>query len=198
MITADDKCWLDAHLDDLWIFNKLQLSRVLGYNCGPAGLAVPNPDFYCVRPCMNIMGMGIKSRIEWIEGSTEHLHPGEFWCEVFEGEHFSIDYKQEIPVLAVKGEREKDSPLYKWKKWSKVNKNILFPEVLKSLKGKYNCINCEFIGDKLIEVHLRPNPDFNYGNSEAIPVWKGEDIKNIDGYVFVDDSDYERIGFYIK
>lgn len=197
MIT-DDQCWLEAHTDDLWIFNKLHLSRVLGYNCGPAGLAVPKPDFYCVRPCMNIMGMGIKSRIEWIDNDTSHLHPGEFWCEVFNGEHLSVDYKYDVPVLVVSGERDPDDPLYKWKSWKKINKNIEFPEVLKKLKGKYSCINCEFIDQKLIEVHFRENSDFRFGNSEAIPVWNDQEVVDMPGYIFVQDADYERRGFYIK
>jgi len=29
--------WNAIHHDDLWIYNKLQLSRILGYNCGPVG-----------------------------------------------------------------------------------------------------------------------------------------------------------------
>ena len=37
------------------------------------------------------MRMSRLSRIEFIENSTEHLHPSEFWCEVFIGEHLSID-----------------------------------------------------------------------------------------------------------
>ena len=36
-------------------------------------------------------------------------------------------------------------------------------------------INCEYIGDKLIEVHLRHNEDFNDNITEFIPVWKGQD-----------------------
>ena len=78
--------------EDLWLYNKMILSRVMGYVSGPAGLEVPSPDFYIVRPCMNFMGMGRYARREYIERDTEDLHPGEFWCEVFEGRHISIDY----------------------------------------------------------------------------------------------------------
>ena len=42
---------------------------------------------------MNLMGMGRYSRIEYIESDTEHLHPAEFWCEIFEGDHISVDYE---------------------------------------------------------------------------------------------------------
>ena len=46
---------------------------------------------------------------------------------------------------------------------------MLYPNIL-----KYERINLEYIGDKLIEVHLRGNEDF-VNNSEFIPVWEGQD-----------------------
>ena len=33
----DDEVWDVAHTEDLWIFDKLILSKKLGYQCGPAG-----------------------------------------------------------------------------------------------------------------------------------------------------------------
>jgi len=189
--------WNTIHSEDLWVYNKLILSRVLGYNCGPAGLSVPKPDFYIVRPSMNLMGMGRFSRIEFIEDSTEHLHPSEFWCEVFSGEHLSVDFRRGIPSLIVKGERSQQNALYKWSRWYKVNREVEFPKMLNSFKETYEWINCEFIDGKLIEVHFRRNSDFRYGNTIAIPVWKGEDM-NIDSkYTFVEDEDYHRLGFLI-
>jgi hypothetical protein len=41
--------WNNIHHDDLWIYNKLFLSRVLGYTCGPSGTTVPKSDFYIKR-----------------------------------------------------------------------------------------------------------------------------------------------------
>jgi hypothetical protein len=63
------------------------------------------------------------------------------------------------------------------------------------LKGDYDWINCEFIGNRLIEVHFRRNPDFRYDNSVAIPVWDDEEIENMR---FIEDSDYLRKGFYVE
>jgi hypothetical protein len=190
--------WNTIHHNDLWIYNKLQLSRCLGYNCGPTGTSVPKPDFYIVRPSINFLGMGRFSRIEWIENNTDSYHPGEFWCEIFKGEHLSVDFKDKKANLVVRGTKKEDSPLYKWEKWEKINKNVDFPEILEKLKGNYEWINCEFIGNKLIEVHFRQNPDFRYGNSIAIPVWKEDNQKNIDNLKYIEDSDYKRKGFYIK
>ena len=52
--------------------------------------------------------------------------------------------------------------------------------------------NCEFIGDKLIEIHLRGNPDFRYNNDSVIPVWEGDDVNT-----YIEDNDYHRLGFII-
>jgi len=68
---------------------------------------------------MNVLGMGRFSRIEYLKNNTEHLHPSEFWCEVFKGEHLSVDYYKKQSSLIVRGIREPDSPLYKWSKWKK-------------------------------------------------------------------------------
>jgi hypothetical protein len=188
--------WDSIHNEDLWIYNKLFLSRVLGYNCGPSGIAVPKPDFYVIRPSFNLMGMGRLSRKEWVNDTTDYLHPSEFWCEVFEGEHLSVDFCDKIPSLIVKGEKNSEGPLYKWKKWEKVDRKIQFPKVLDNLKSNYKWINCEFIGNKLIEVHFRRNPDFRYKNSVAIPVWEDEIIEN-SKLKYINDRDYLRKGFYI-
>ena len=83
------------------------------------GSQFQDPDFYIVRPPMNVLGMGRFSRIEYLENNTEHLHPSEFWCEVFKGEHLSVDYYKKQSSLIVRGIREPDSPLYKWSKWKK-------------------------------------------------------------------------------
>jgi hypothetical protein len=187
--------WKNIHPSDLWVYNKLFLSRVLEYTCGPVGTTVPQPDFYIVRPMVNLLGMGRFARNEWIEKHTDQFHPGEFWCEIFKGKHLSIDFHQQKAELVVVGTRDGNDPYYKWKKWEKIDQKVEFPEILKDLKGTYDWINCEFIGDKLIEVHFRRNPDFRYGNSLAIPVWDDEKVENMR---FVDDIDYYRKGFYIE
>ncbi len=189
--------WNSIHHEDMWIYNKLFLSHRLGHLCGPAGCPVPLSGYYIVRPSINLLGMGRFSRIEYLEKSTDHLHPAEFWCEIFKGTHYSVDFSNQKSELVVIGEREEDSPLYKWKKWTKIDKKIKFPSILNSLKGDYEWINCEFIEDNLIEVHFRRNPDFRYGNSIAIPIWKEENIEKIDNLTYIKDEDFLRKGFYI-
>lgn len=190
--------WNAIHYDDLWIYNKLQLSRVLGYKCGPTGSTVPKPDFYIVRPAINFLGMGRYARIEWIDKESDLDHPSEFWCEVFKGEHLSVDYHYQEAKLVVRGIKDDKDPLYKWQKWEKVDKKVEFPLILKNLKGNYEWINCEFINGNLIEVHVRQNPDFRYDNDVAIPVWDDNFCENPD---FIKDLEYDtygRRGIYIK
>lgn len=190
--------WNNIHHDDLWIYNKLFLSRVLGYTCGPHGTTVPKSDFYIIRPSFNLLGMGRFARIEFVYKSTDQFHPAEFWCEIFDGEHLSVDFRNGQSELVVKGEKDNDDPLYKWKKWEKIEQKIEFPSVLLKLKGNYEWINCEFIDNKLIEVHFRQNPDFRYNNTIAIPVWNDEKPEDVKDYTFIEDKDYYRSGFYIK
>jgi hypothetical protein len=116
---------------------------------------------------------------------------------MFYGDHYSVDYHNKKSELVVLGERDEEDPIYRWKKWTKIDVEVPFPSVLNSLKGKYEWINCEFIGNRLIEVHFRRNPDFRYGNIIAIPVWKDEKVENIENFRFIEDEDYLRRGFYI-
>ena len=188
--------------EHLWIYNKLFLSQRLGYTCGPAGLEVPKPGFYIVRPCINFMGMGRYARIEHIEKDTEHLHPGEFWCEVFEGDHLSVDYEyhedRTEQRLCVKAVRDTND-LYRFKRWEKVDVKIPYPKILTTIGlYRYGWINCEFIGGNLIEVHFRRNPDFAYDNDVCIPDWEDQEIKNMEGYRYIKDQDYLRRGFWVK
>jgi hypothetical protein len=189
--------WKSIHSEDTWVYNKLFLNTSLRHLCGPTGVPVPYSGYYIVRPCINLLGMGRFSRIEWIDESTDHFHPAEFWCEIFKGDHLSVDYQNKEAKLVVLGERDNEEPLYKWKKWTKISRNIEFPTILNNLKGNYEWINCEFIGGHLIEVHFRRNPDFRYGNNTAIPVWKGDRPQKMDNFTFVEDKDYLRRGFFI-
>ena len=193
----EDLCWSNTEVDDLWLFDKLLLSKKLGYRCGPVGTMVPEPGKYIVRPCVNPMGLGLGAEKQHIIRTTDHLLPGHFWCEIFEGDHYSVDYEYGKPILTVQGIRD-DKDLTKWKKWIKIEDHISFPEILQPYKDKYRYFNCEFIGDKLIEVHMRTNPDFVYGNTEYIPVFKGDSTKAPKGYRYIKDPElHGRIGAFI-
>ena len=192
---TDADRWVVAHPCDRWIYDKLLLSAKLGYKCGPAGVPVPTPGMYVVRPITNLLGMGIGATEVYIDDDTDFISPGHFWCEKFTGRHLSIDFVDREPVLCVEGLRTPGAPLWKWNKWRRVNSAIPFPRVLKCLQDTTK-INCEFIDGKLIEVHQRLNTDMGE-YEEVIPVWKMDEPRDLEhqGFMFYNDPDYNRIGF---
>lgn len=199
----DDETWLRCHIDDLWIFDKLIVSKKLGYVCGPHGVNVPQNGKYIVRPCVNLMSMGRGAFFQELYVNDKNKIPnGHFWCEIFKGRHLSVDYEDGNQILCVEGFRNKNNPIWKWDKWIRTYDKIEFPDILKNLKGKYKYSNIEMIDGKIIEIHLRLNSDWvemdYYQTSEMIPIFKG--MKNIEymNYNYKDSPCYLRKGFYFK
>lgn len=190
----DDVAWRQTDPDDLWVYDKLILSTKMGYVCGPVGVDVPKPGLYIVRPAVNLLGMGCGAQVTWIQHNTDHLSPGHFWCEIFEGRHLSVDYVHGEQTDCVEGFRDPEAPLYRWKRWQRVDDEVPYPDILKS----FDFVNCEFIDGNLIEVHLRLSPDSRHGSDILIPVWQGEDTTPPEGMIFVSDPDYLRLGFFIQ
>lgn len=200
MIIDEIDVWKTVHPDDIWALDKLIVARKSGHTCGPVGTPVPNPDYYIVRPCVNAMGLGLGAAKVWIEDTTDHLPLGYFWCEWFEGDHYSVDYNLGLQRLCVKGIKSSNE-FVKWKKWYKVQHHIPLPEILLDIvaSSRYSWLNCEYIGDKLIEVHFRGNPDFVNGIEHFIPVWEGEDTTPPPEYKYIDYPDvHGRIGAFVK
>jgi len=199
--------WAKTPWRDLWALDKLILSRALGYSCGPAGQPVPKAGEYIVRPCVNAFGMGLNAFRAHITDSTDHLPPGSFWCEVFEGPHLSVDYARTHqwgyqPELVVEGHRRGGQwePLWRWEKWTRlpIDMALAFPEALTLLLHAPITINVEFIGGRPIEVHFRRNTDFDGGIEEYRPVWVGEDTTPPEGFTFRPDADGPRIGAFVR
>lgn len=191
--------------EDLWVYNKLQLSSLLGHLSGPIGVNVPKAGYYIIRPAINFMGMGRNARKIWLEpddDTTNFGHPGEFWCEYFNGEHVSVDFCEGYPVLVVKGTREESEHATieqsRWKKWEKINRWVKFPRIFHSVASRNRHINIETIGGRIIEAHFRTNPDFVWGNEVAIPVYDHQTVNPPDGFTYVESPDYTRKGFYVK
>lgn len=200
--------WRDTDWGSLWMLDKLILARSLGYTCGPAGQPVPSPGRFIVRPCVNAKGMGEGARIEHIEGDTDHLPAGTFWCEVFEGPHLSVDYEQHprlgvVPILCAIGFRAPDAPLWKWQSWLRISPRLAprLPEHIENAVMPGTTINAEFIGENLIEVHFRRNTDFDNGINVYIPVWQGDPPEFtsslLDRLQWRDDPDGQRIGAWV-
>ena len=195
--SEEDRVWQNCNPDELWVMDKLILARKLGYKSGPVGLDVSQPGWYCVRPCVNMMGLGLGTQKVYIEKSTMDLPVGHFWCEWFEGRHLSVDYNYGEQVLCVEGFKSKDT-FTKWDRWTRVEDDIPLASELKQFAYK-EWLNVEYIGDKVIEVHFRYNEDFDYAGEEFIPVWEGQSKEPPDGYHYVDYPDvHGRIGAFVK
>lgn len=204
LMINDEQAWNNCHPDDYWIFDKLLLSKKLGYVCGPHGVDVPKPGNYVVRPCVNLMGMGLGAEIKYLEKDTDNeMEPGTFWCKVFKGAHYSVDFYNKKQVLCVQGHKDGYTELNRWSKWEKKDKKFTYPKILEELTGQYEYINVEYKGGKVIEVHLRQNPDFMGHNSDYIkPVWQ-EQKNNYTywmkkGEKFIHSPDVDRIGYIIN
>jgi hypothetical protein len=194
---TDSEAWLKTDPEDLWVYDKLILSRKLGYTCGPADVPVPYPAEYIVRPITNMLGMSIGARKRWITRDTFFLDPGTFWCEVFTGRHLTYDFVDGAQAVCYEGFLEEGS-LKKFVKWQRTKDIAQVPKFVIDLSKKYGNVNIECKGDKIIEIHLRANPDWIQHNADVlIPRWR--DTKNPGSdYRYVEDADSARIGFWIK
>ena len=133
------------------------------------------------------------------EDDTKSIPHGYFWNEIFTGEHVSVDYFDSQPILSVVGIKDIERPLQRFIYWKKIDNSIPLPQILYGLTIRHRFINCEFINGKLIEVHLRTNPDFDYGNTEMIPVWPSQSTDPPSGFRFIQDTDEDdRIGIFIN
>jgi hypothetical protein len=191
-------------------FDKLHLSETLGYDCGPCGVAPSKDGYYIVRPIYNLSGMSIGAKKAWIEkGDVTKVPPGYFWCEWFDGRHFSVSFTHSEGwkfSSAWEGFKN-DANLSRFTKWVRLGDfSYVLPATFDVLSN-IGIINVEFIGEKIIEVHLRDTPDPDY--DELIPIW-ADNEKELDFYtksgysiLYQHDNgdgflDTPRIGFAVK
>lgn len=216
----DDDAYLKYPHHRKW-FNKLYLSELLGYDCGPCGSAPTKDGTYVVRPIYNLSGMGVGATVKQMKaGDFNTTPPGYFWCEYFDGIHYSANYKWytdrnnvdgtwRLPWRGISCWEGTNMPmnLTKFVEWKRSVYIPRVPDELVPLRdvGK---INVEFIGDKPIEVHLRVSTDPTYDH--LIPVWASDlgpkrEHMELHGFEFIEDYDDAdghledpRIGFLVK
>jgi hypothetical protein len=236
MVEHDYQAWY-AYPQYRWLFNKLELSLKLGYHAGPAGIPVEQTGFYIVKPVYNPYGMGIGASKRWLSdhepftswlnteeykemSNHKHIPPGYFWCEWFEGCHYSIDYKKEreasskwSPVNATQGFHKNEVNLTKFDYWVNIEPpEIELPKWVHELETEE--LNVEFKDNKIIEIHLRSGNDIalvtNIGD-KIYPAWEGDNLGDVTDLEFIpnlsnDQEDYTacgnisdvRLGYYIE
>lgn len=205
-----------------WIFNKLQLALDLGYRAGPCPTLPSEAGYYCIRPIYNLYGMGLNASKVWLDiddnAKVMNLqHPGSFYCEWFDGPHYSIDYEWDNkwkPIHATQGYNNSDDLIH-FTRWDRIEPpHIELHPMLDNLKD-VKVLNIEFKDSKIIEVHLRlgnlAGDWYGLGDAQTIiPVWKSTTKEFIDqhkvhGYRFIDRPENAtdkienyRLGFLYK
>lgn len=215
----DDDAYVKFPHHRKW-FNKLYVAELFGYDCGPAGLSPTKDGTYVVRPIYNLSGMGVGAHVKEIKAGEDAVPAGYFWCEYFDGPHYSADYVWQYDRDMVNGKwlqpwkgsscwEGTNMPinLTKFVEWKRTDYIPKVPDELVCLRDVKH-INVEFIGDRVIEVHLRENADPHF--SHIIPVWasdigKKKEHMEMHGFEYVDAYDNAdgllddpRIGFLVK
>ena len=213
----DIETWSRYPNHQIW-HNKLWLSQQLDYKCGPAGATVPEKGEYIVRPIYNLLGMGLEAKFMFLEPSYKinQIPPGHFWCEKFEGHHYSADFEWAYhrdgswKWKQINCWRGYNNPfLWRFTKWEKCDIIIDVPWFFYRLGWNWDMryINVEAIDDKIIEVHLRRSPDPYEDYTVLIPIWKDDNKEKYinKGYEYIesyDDADGQlpipRLGFCVK
>jgi hypothetical protein len=200
-MVTDEDAWNAYPWARYKYFNKLWLSEYLEYICGPAGIKIPKTGEYVVRPIYNLEGMSRGAYCGTFESGYDSFPAGYFWCEKFEGEHYSVDFEKSTEgwnqILSVVGYK---SSFKKFHRWEKIKTDYIIPNFLYHLEVPY--INVEYIGNKIIEVHFRRNPDFYNHNYNTLDViWESDSPLNYDKtWTWIpakeQTDDDVRIGFY--
>ena len=186
-----------------WLYDRLQLSQALGYECGPAGTLPPGPGLWFVKPIINLNGMGVGAHAQHYDGGPIFpIQPGSFWMPHFIGRHLSIDLTR-APTgwefdLTVECIYRNHRP-YEWRKVGTPD----LPDLSAIDATGIATFNIELIGNQVIEVHLRRNHDFDAmpDASSIFPIWEGDPVP-VDMIADPEDADGflvpRRLGFVYR
>ena len=200
MFVDDKDVWAQCPVDYLWIYDKLILARKLGYQAAPAGIPVPQPGWYIVRPITNIRMMSRGAKKLWLTpADTDSVPDGSFWSECFEGRHTSVDFHWGKQHLAVEGFRDDADRLDRFCRWQKITDTVTFPLVLQDLGQIAEWVNVEYVDNHIIEIHLRYNDDFsNHAGNIIYPVWRDRPFPQPPGTRWYNSPGGDRVGFWVK
>jgi hypothetical protein len=194
----DSDVWIKCPVEHLWIYDKLILAKKLGYTAGPAGVCVPEKNWYVVRPITNCRMMGLGAYKAWLVPDKDSIPDGYFWCEWFDGRHITIDYNFGVQNLTAEGIKFTNS-LNRFSSWEKINYPYKLPDCLQQIANVSEWLNIEIIGNKIIEVHLRYNDDFLGHTGNTIwPVWKDHKTIQPPNTQFIENACGSRLGFWYK
>ena len=161
-------------------FNKLEVGTIFGHYCGPIHAEVPFSGKYIVRPIYNLWGMGAGAQVCNIKKGEPHdkFPPGSFWQlyidspEVHTADLVYKDSRWTIDRYSI-GHRSSVQHFTTWTEIDPLSVDLYhqIPELSKlDVLKDIPIINIEFIKNRIIEVHLRhnPNPRLNPGESMRV------------------------------
>lgn len=195
MIRTDIEAFAAYPNSRAW-YDKLYLAKMFGYICGTS--VIPYDGKWIVRPITNLEGMGLGASISVFHEGTI-IPPDTFYCQVFGGRHITIDYVRKnnmwVQTDTFEGFNTHDN-LIQFSKWKRISFEYTLPLSMDFIESDY--INIEIIGNHIIEVHLRPNPD-PVMYDEFWPIWSEDQLPPSDEYVRIPDreSHIGRLGFYV-
>lgn len=195
---SDPEAW-QQYAKYRWVYNKLDLSKHLGYKAEPFGVYPTIYPVFC-KPIINLYGMGMGAFVANKEDDIdERYQPGFFWQPVFDGAHISVDvFVAQGLILGLIGALGDKMSGNRFNMWSiidvplQVEKKI--EEFVSGCFGDYSgVVNLEFIGNNIIECHVRHSGQFVdlYGEGyldSLIALYSGDyknfKLNNPSGYSF--------------
>jgi len=152
-----------------WIYNKLSVAEMMGYNCCPLGTPIKKPGFYCIRPVMACAGQGSGGFLKFHAKQTQtgidqpEYRAGYFWCEWFTGWHAWTNFVNDEPVYECGGRLHNNEIIMQYKS------NITFEELPESLRGISKYMVLEHIEGSVIEISPRQMTiEYNYTPTKMV------------------------------
>ena len=143
--------------------NKLYVSQLLHYDCGPMGVFPKKYPVYC-KPIYNLYGSGGGFAVYDEKEYMSKYKPGYYFMPLFEGEHRSVDVLIHDNVVfwsaTAIGHTLPENRFWCWELTETktehhdiINKIITWSiQIIPSYSG---AMNFEFIGNGVIEIHFR-------------------------------------------
>lgn len=193
---------------DRWVYNRLELAQRLGYPCGPAGVPFPWEATWLAKPVYNIRGMGRGAR-----KVTDRADVPDGWCWMpcFQGPHVSVNYRRRephddperrlstgwVPVQAVRLVTDGSGlPVA----WIRTREMPDLPDLFTDDVTESHQLNVEYVGDRVIEAHLRSGWDLSACPDAvaALPVWEGDPAAAWPGLIedHAETGGRRRVGFH--
>lgn len=166
--------------------NKLEVAEKQGVECGPHGI-YPTKFPVISRPTYNLDGMSRDVEI-WNGPQDVIYRAGYFWSEILTGDHTSWDIMLQNGVVTESycalGHKLSPSHFTHWEIWKAIPPVFVKSFIDRYFSDKSGKINFECIGDKIIELHFRWSPEWEWWYDRcpffSVPLWSDSEWQQLD------------------